>query len=160
MQYTIDRSKEIEKVFEKMFTKYFPQLKILNFLYTWRSKEKFIDGQIILAEVFKMSPRDRDLWGFDVRVEIFEDTWMTSNHKTRCKLAYHELCHIELSFKKGIEKKKKKNVKVDKEGRICFKIRSHDVALKRFISELKVFGLDEGEDRIRRFLNKVHKRVK
>lgn len=159
MQYTIDKSKGLEGIFEKIFTRYFPQLKILNFLYTWRSKEKFVDDQIVLAEVFKMSPRDRDLWGFDVRVEIFEDTWTTSNHKTRCKLAYHEICHIELLFKKGKEKKKK-NVKVDKEGRICFKIKSHDVALKRFVSELKVFGLEEDENKIRKFLNKVHKRVK
>lgn len=151
MKYVVDDTGALEKLFEEIMEKYFPGHKKLNYVYAWRDKEKYKDGKLILAEVIRCSPRDRDLFGKDVRIVVCETNFPSKKHARR-KLAYHELKHIELVFKDNGK------VKKDKEGRIVFKIVPHDLDIRRFEDELIKFGLDEGEEVIRKQLNAISKK--
>jgi len=157
MKFKVDESNRIEKVFNKVVEKEFPELGVLKFLYVWREQEKLVEGQLVVAEVFKLTTRDRDLWGFDVRVEVDETTWPKMDSDERRKLAFHELLHIRLQYETDDNGEENKDVvKYDSDERVCFYIEEHDLILKRFKRELKKFGLSSEEEKMRRFLNKVH----
>jgi len=159
MKFTIDETGKIKKVFEAVLEEYFEKLKILKFVYVWRDSEKFNDGQLIVAEVFKLSNKDRDLWGYDVRIEVFEDYWTKLDKEEKRRLAYHELTHVELEY--DVDKESGEDtddVKIDSEDRICFHMVDHDLVIKRFRKELKKFGLSGEEEEILDFLKRIDKK--
>lgn len=164
MKISIDKSGVLEKLIKELIKKLFPELGILNYLYTWRDTEKIYEGQIVMSKVYKLSNKDRDLFDFDCRFEVDENMWNSLSKKEKYKLAFHELCHIKIECEHEEEDKDKDEnenegrlARVDKEGRIIFHIVPHDVILMRFKKELKKFGMDKNEDKMRRFLNKVSK---
>jgi len=164
----IDKSDEIELRFTKVMTKFFPEFEALKFIYVWRMEPKYTEeDQIVVASVTKMSNKDRDLWGYDVKVEVDKEAWSTMTMSDRLKTAFHELLHIKLLYEESEEetetekarvKDKTKNIKLDKDDRVCFYMEGHDLVLNRFKRELQKFGLSSQEEEMRQFLNKVHKK--
>lgn len=163
MRFIKDKTGQLNKYFSKLIEDYFPELKALNFLYCWYDKSRYDDeNQLIVASVRKIGNRDRDLFGYDVCIEADMEHWDSIAEDDQFKIAYHELLHIKLEYVDVNEEEDtevEQEVKVDKDGRICFYIDSHDIVLKRFKTELKIFGLSADEEKVRRFLNAVHKRA-
>ena len=159
MKYHIDDTGKIKKVFERVLEEYYEKLKILKFAYVFRDKEKFDDGRLIAAEVGKLSNKDRDLWGYDVRVEVDEENWVKLDKEQKEKLAYHELMHVELEY--DVDKdsgEETDDIKIDNEDRICFHMKPHDLCIIRFKKELKKYGLSEAEEEVLDFLKRVDKK--
>lgn len=113
------------------------------------------EGGLIAAEVSKVSNRDRDLYGFDIRVEVDTEYWKKCLKEEKFKLAYHELSHISPVFVTAGDPDS--GIKEDKEGRLKYKLLQHDIVIKRFKAELEEFGLSKEEERMRRTLNKIAK---
>jgi len=167
--FKVDDTNDIEKIFTKILKKHFKELTVLNFLYVFRKNPTYDDGKVIAAEVFKLPVRDRDMWGYDVRVEAYSEYWEQATTKLKYRIAFHELSHIGLIYDNENEEDEESGevsannnpiVKEDKEGRIMFELLPHDLNLLRFEAELKKYGLNEEEDDMRLFLNKVHKHFK
>ncbi len=159
MQYRIDETNELEDIFLKSREENqekFKGLENLSYIYTWRDKERFDkeSGKLIVASVSKITNRDRDLYNHDVRIEVDENVWSTLTTEDKKKVAFHELLHVRIEICE-----ESNQIKVDKEGRVCFKLKSHDLSIERFEDELKKYGLSEEEDTIRRYLNKVYKKI-
>jgi hypothetical protein len=148
MKFELDTG-EIRKVYYSVIDEYFPFLQCLNFLFVVRDKERFSEGQLVIADTTKLSNRDRDLFGFDVRIETDINYWSKTTNQS--KIAYHELCHIEVE----LEDDETPKIKDD---RVVFHITPHDLCLKRFISELKLYGLTKDEEKIYRILRKIRKK--
>ena len=175
MKFTIDKKGKVEKLYKKVIDMYFPKLSVLEFIFVWRDKEKYNEGQLVVAETTKLSNRDRDLFGFDVRIETDEDNWPLLSENDKIKIAFHELSHIQLEYNKKkdnideddesdedsedneIEDVSAQNIKYDKEGRVSFHLKNHDLILKRFEAELWEFGLSRDEKNMLNLLNKVKK---
>jgi len=160
-KFVIDKNEDIKNVFDPVMEKYFPELLNLKFLYVWRTKEKMDNGKIVVADVTKLSNKDRDIWGYDVRVEVDNNEWSEYLPKDRKKLAYHELLHIILIYEDDEQEDgevtlKKKALKLDSDDRVCFSMKPHDISIERFRAELEKFGLSKEEREIRRFLNEVY----
>jgi len=161
VKFTIDETGKIKKVFERVIEEHYEKLKILKFVYVWRDTEKMDDGQVVHAEVFKLSNKDRDLWGYDVRVEVDENNWVKLDREHKERLAWHELYHIELEYEVDKESKEEtEDVRIDSEDRICFHCKTHDLIIRRFKKELKKFGLSEDEEEVLDFLKRIDKKFK
>lgn len=161
MKLTIDKTGKLEKTFNKVVEKHFEELSVLKFVYAWRDKEKLDEEGIpILAEVFKLPTKDRDLWNYDVRIEVDEERWQEKEKDEKRKVAYHELLHIILEYDEADPEKDRpvKTLKMDSENRVCFFITPHDIVIKRFEKEMRRYGLSDHEESVRRFLNKIHKK--
>lgn len=161
MKFTIDETGKIKKVFEEVMEQYFEPLKVLQFVYVWRDGDKFDDGRPIAAEVFKLSNKDRDLWGYDVRVEVADVIWAKYDKEEKRRLAYHELLHIELEYEVDKESgEATDDIKTDSEDRTCFYMNDHDLVIKRFRKEIKKFGLSGEEEEILDFLKRIDKKFR
>lgn len=150
MRFTVDKSGILEKAFGFVQNEDFVDLEVFKFIYVWFEGEKFTtEGNRIMAQVSKISNRDRDVWGFDIRVEVDRSIWKELSPNERKKLCYHELKHIVPIM----DKEDNNIVATDKEGRYKYKLVKHDISLLRFKDELKKFGLSGDEVEIRDFLN-------
>lgn len=240
MQFKKDKSGKLEKLVNQIIDKYRPDLKCLNFLCVWRYKEKITDGRLVLAEVFKLSNKNRDVFDYDVLLEVDQNAFKSSSAEERKQLIFHELEHVvveyqvdkdvdkgkgdkrskkksrssdersvktrgkrsreiteedieieESSHPENTKKGKKKPVKFglsaqevyehilqsldsvpigepvrDKNDRIVFSIRPHDIILQSsrffcstFFSEIMNFGVPEELEGLRLFLNYAKKQV-
>lgn len=158
MQYKTDKTGELDSVFSKVIANDFSVLKDLRFIYVFRNTPKNDEeGGLIEASVHKLSPRDRDVFNYDVCIEVDKDAWSEKDKKERRKLAYHELLHVKIDFINEEAPDEEKQPKLDKNDRVVFSLAKHDVVIKRFKKELLKFGLSEGEEKMRKFLNKVAK---
>lgn len=153
-----DNTGKLEKALQHVLQKYRPELGILRFLTTWRYKEKLDDGKVVEAEVFKMSPRDRDIFGYDVRLEIYSQTWHEMSKIEKIQTLYHELRHIQLNYLGVDADGNPVDVKLDKQGRISFKIVPHDIDFRRFHDELDLFGLLGDEKELITHLYKISRK--
>lgn len=153
-----DNTGKLDKALNHVLKKYRPELGVLRFLTTWRYKEKLDDGKVVEAEVFKMSPRDRDIFGYDVRLEIYSQTWHEMSKIEKIQTLYHELRHVQLNYSGVDEDGKPVDVKLDKQGRISFKIVPHDIDFRRFHDELDLFGLMGSEKELITHLYKISRR--
>ena len=138
-EYKEDKTGILEEIFTEVRNKYFEEFNCLRFQYIWRKKPKLSrEGLNIVGSVFRMSPKMRDLHGFDIQIEIHKDSF-PKDKKGRRKLAFHELKHIELKRDEDGE------ISVDKQGRIKYNLVPHDISILRFKDELDKFGVDDCE---------------
>jgi hypothetical protein len=159
MKFYFDDTGELEKYFEKIQLEHFASLAPVKWLYTWREGEKLDDeGRMIAASVRKLSSKDRDIFGYDVAIEVDADYWKKMKKKDKFRVAFHELLHVELEYDEDDEDFEEPFR--DNEGRVKIWMNDHDIVIKRFEAELKKFGLSKDENKIRRFLNKVYKKHK
>jgi len=147
---------ELQKIFDSVRDKHYPELNCLELQYVFRMKEKMHEGQLVYGSAEKISPRDRDLYGYDARVCIHKESWDDLNRSGKRKLAFHELMHFRLTPEDKAMPADEHNVKKDKAGRICYTLRPHDFSLMRFTEELEKFGLSDTEEYVRLELNRIH----
>ena len=177
MKFKRDKSGKLEKYVRNCIKKFRPDLECIEFLCVWRDKEKFDDGQLVMAEVQKLPPKYRDSFGYDVLLCVDMNAWKDLPKDEKKKVIFHELEHVKLEYdlEKSDDKENKTaqeifedllndelpegEPKVDKEGRTCLKIIPHNLKIARFKAELLRFGLSPDEDAIRQFLNYVYKKV-
>lgn len=182
MKFKKDKTGKLEKAVQWCIKKYRPDLACLNFLCVWRDKEKIHEGKLVLAEVYKLPNKTRDVFGYDVMLEVDSNYWNSASSEERKKLIVHEGLHIVVEYEldnseeKPKEEKKPKtsqeilesyladdtpvgNPKLDKGGRILYHLVPHSVSVERFHKELLIYGLSEEEEALRQFLNYVHKNV-
>lgn len=182
MQFQKDKTGELDKAVRYIIRKFRPDLDALEFICVWRDKEKIVDGKLVLAEVMKLSNKNRDIFGYDVMLEVDENAWASMSTPEKKKLIFHELQHIQLDHEGGEEIKEDTpkepekiemtaqamfekmisqedyipgDPKEDKQGRISFSIMPHNINTPRFTQELLHFGLSEEEEALRLFLNHV-----
>lgn len=149
MKFRKDSEGRIEKVFEAMMRKKFPDHSRLRYLYVWRlGHKKDPEGGYVIASVQKLHPRDRDVFGVDVRIEVDKKIWEEFSPDERKATAFHELQHIVLP-----EEEKK-----DAAGRQVFKLRKHNLVIRRFKEELEEFGMDKDSRDVYKFLRKMAKK--
>jgi hypothetical protein len=123
----------------------FISLKKLSILYAWVDppEEQASTGRILEGQVRKLTPRERDFFGFDIAIVVAESLWLQKTAQECQKLMWHELNHIQLDD----DFDEPQGLALDKAGRIVIKLRKHDLNLERFDGELRKFGVDEGEKR-------------
>lgn len=182
MQFNKDETGKLEKAVNYIVNKYRPDLKDVSFLCVWREEEKIEDGGLVLGEVAKLSNKNRDVFGYDVMLEVDRAAWDDSDKEEKKKLIFHELQHVKIEteaddknnedlphenktaqelFEERLEDSNaiKGEFKYDKQGRLKIKIRPHSLSVNRFNEELLIFGLSEEEEALRLFLNHVHDTV-
>jgi len=132
-------------------------LKNLNFLLVWREGKpaKDGDGGNIAAQVRVLPNRLRDLFGFDVEIEVCKDIWDRVDLKWKIRLLWHELRHFY------VEVDEDTNLPVkDKENRIAVSIVPHDLVIRTFKDEIIKFGVDIDEVDTFKFMYKTYSEVK
>lgn len=139
-----DRKKILKKVANKWIKseEEFHILKKLNILFTWRLGEtpEYNDEGLPLAAITKkLPPRERDVYGYDVEIRVFKDSWRRKNKKKQRITIWHELKHIDVEQGENFKPNR------DDDGRILFNLRKHDVFVATFEDEIKKFGL-QGRD--------------
>lgn len=167
MRFNRENTDALRKCFIWVMNKYQRHQQLLsaelNILYVWRIGEKFDDGKRVYAEVFKLSNRDRDIYGYDARIEVDAELWPTLTKQQKVRIADHELMHIMIEREGELDDDIEENseddtrdFRYDKEGRLCFHLVPHDVDIRRFTAEIMEYGLEEGEDELRKFLNTAY----
>lgn len=181
MKFKKDETGKLEKAVQWCIKKYRPDLECLSFLCVWRDKEKFHEGKLIEAEVSKISNANRDVFGYDVMLLVDINNYKSLSKEEKQKLIFHELQHVVVEYELSDKKKDDGEVddatpqmlfedmladnepigepKRDKQDRIIFKIRPHNVEIARFREELLMYGLSPDEEALRLFLNHVKKTV-
>ena len=135
-----DKKGELESVAKNLILneKTFKTLKNIVVLFVWRLGEsaRFDDeGRQIAATTRRLPTRERDIYGFDVEIEVFKQSWRRLSTKKKKRLMWHELQHIE------IEQGENFKIARDDDGRVVLHIRPHDVVITAFEDELKKYGL-------------------
>lgn len=130
-------SPEVAKICELLRAqkKRFRLLRPAKILYSFRTTVKTDDeGSIVLGEARKLQNRERDLYGYDFQICMHEESWNAMNAIQKRRICWHELNHcIVVCHFSG-------EPKYDKAGRIRISLRKHDIVLKTFLAELRVFG--------------------
>lgn len=182
MKFKKDESGKLDKAVTWVIKNKRPDLECLSFLCVWRDKEKLVDGKLVEAEVSKISNKNRDVFGYDVMLEVDLNNWKSLSVKQKKKLIFHELEHVQVEYmledsEKATDEDEEENEidskamfedmldisrpygepKRDKQDRVVFYIVPHDIELMRFRSELLTFGLSKDEEVLRQFLNYVKK---
>lgn len=171
MKFNYDNSGVLKKYVDICIEKYRNDIKDLNFLCAWRNKEKWEDGELVLAEVQKLPPKYRDTLGYDVALIVDANAWKNLKKQEKRKLIFHELEHVQLEYDKTeVTSKTVQEMfeaildddvqglpKYDSDDRIKIQIRDHNLVIKKFSKELLKFGLSEKDEAIRQFLNYVYK---
>lgn len=194
MKYTKD-DKTLPELANKVIQKYRPDLREVKFLFCWRDNAKYSDNLRILADVAKLSDRDRDLYGFDVRMTVDLEAFHLLNKAEKEKLMFHELEHVRVQlipdvaereedpqdkrYEVGEAEEKGETSKTaeeileelmtpdivdgepmyDNEGRIKIYMMGHDLDIRRFKSEMHLYGLSVEEEGMRRYLNYIHDNI-
>ena len=142
MKFHRDKSKKLDKIFEKVRKKYFRKtpLKHATILYCFWDSEKpktTPEGNIILGEARVLTPRERDVYGYDFCISIEASNWRATNLDGKVRLAWHELRHCIVLTEEGGKIPMK-----DKEDRLRIKVLPHDISINTFVEEIEQFGLD------------------
>lgn len=168
-----------------VINKFRPDLEELAFLCCWCDVPKKDGNMSVLADVFKLNNRDRDLYGYDLRLTVYTDRWEELDQVEREKLIFHELEHISVSLMSDLDDEEEEDEEEeipedektaeqvleellkpevregtplrDKDNRIMFSLVDHDIDIRRFKSEMLLYGLSEYENGIRKYLNKIYK---
>ena len=181
MKFKKDKSGQLEKAVSWCIKKYRKDLECLSFLCVWRDKEKIQDGKLVAAEVCKLSNKNRDVFDYDVMLEVDLEHWKSISKEEKKKLIFHELQHVKVAYELSEEKNPKEEQeqktaqeifeelldepdivgepKRDKQDRVVFSIIPHNLEVSRFKQELLTFGLSPEEEALRQFLNYVKKNV-
>jgi len=112
------------RIMEKLIEKHHNHLKDAKIAIAWRFGWKSdTDGHTVLGQAKKGSDLDRELHDHDFVILLNHERWNGSGftEDQMTALMDHELCHCEISKDTNGEPK------TDENGRICYRIRKHDV---------------------------------
>ena len=134
-----DKKKILRKIANEVAEeKSFHILNKINILFVWRLGDLpryDEESRQVLAQTRRLPSRERDVYGYDVEVEVFKQAWKRLGPKKQRRVIWHELNHIEIEQGENFKPNR------DKDGRILIEIRSHDVVITTFNAELDKFGL-------------------
>lgn len=136
-----DTSHELQSMYRKVVGedhKNFPELNLLRFLFTWREgkPEWSKDNQVIMAQVKKLPPRERDVYLFDIELRVWYDGYQEMNHKQKRRTIWHELRHVQVDLDEDFKPT------LDSENRIRFHLAPHDIVIRTFADEVEKFGVN------------------
>ena len=162
MKFYKDKSGDLGSIFKRVVAKHFKNdpitLAKIQYVF-WEGEKTTNDGRIIHGEARIPSPRERDIYGFDFIISVYDEYWNEdASARDKIRLAYHELNHCivmcEESTGKAFVPKR------DKEGRLKVKINPHDVNLNLFLGEVKLCGLADDEENFVEALSMTAKNFK
>lgn len=131
----------------------FPLLESVKILYTWVDPPRLdANGMEMLGQARKLPNNVRDVFGYDVLIEISANKWKELSEEEKSRLMWHELNHIMVKVSA------EGNVLQDSHGRVKLYIRKHDICFNTFSEELASFGLSREEMALVKTLTKVAKR--
>ena len=83
LKFERDKTKRLNKVFDKCRRKYFPKLRYVNINYIFRTvQEKDDEGRLVIGTARKLSNKDRDLYGYDFEISARHRIFKTKKHGT------------------------------------------------------------------------------
>ena len=151
MHYWCNKSEKTTVIYQKLIKRFFPELKMLNLLISFRDKEKKDDeGNVVVAEAKRVAVRERDLWGPDIEICADHEIWEKSNIADKYRIAFHELCHFSID-----KDDETGEVKLDDNNRVKVSLVKHDIVIKTFKREVEIFGLDGNDHELAVFMQEV-----
>jgi len=148
-----DKSKGLDRFLEKIMKKYYRNdpIHFAKVLYCfWIGEKKSPEGNDVLGFARILTPRERDIFGYDFLIAIDKKHWRKSKFIDRVRLAIHEIRHCIVVVDEETGEPKE-----DKDGRIKIKIRPHEISLNLFLYEVKKCGLSDGERKVVKSLLKA-----
>lgn len=147
------KDKKLEEFFEEVRKKEFPWLSIGNINYIFRSKTKLDkENRVIIGTASVLSPRERDLYGYDFQICIDETIWSIANKEEKEQIAWHELNHLIIKTTKNGEEL------YNSADRIKIAVRPHDIVIKTFAEEIRKFGPMKPEEKAITIMSKYIKK--
>lgn len=146
----VDPDGELKKLFEEVIAKEEDLLHLLQsdarILYTYRNNAMHDDeGEPIAAYAKSLGNRERDLYGFDFEINVFEEYWTELSSDQQYRLAHHELMHCKVEMEDG-------EPVTDDYNRLSIWIEPHDVVIKTFSKEIEIYGLGHDDMKVAKFL--------
>lgn len=161
MKHQLDNHNAIKKIFDAVVEEYPDDFDFVvrnaNFIFTFRDKPMYDDeGNPIAAQAKSVSNRERDLYGTDFEICVFEELWDTLTEKGKKRLVYHELMHCRVEPSEDSEDEPS----YDNDGRVVTYIEPHDLIIKTFKREIEVFGLQQMDVDVARFMSVHYKKYR
>jgi hypothetical protein len=161
VKFEVDRKEVIKKIFDKVIADYPDDFAFVaenaKFIFTFRDKPMRDDeGNMIAAFAKAVSNRERDIYGTDFEICVFEELWDELTAQQKEQLVYHEMLHCRVVEDEEIEGEPA----YDNDGRVIIYIEPHDVIVKTFKREIEVFGLQRRDLDVSKFLALHYKKYK
>lgn len=146
MKLQMDNKEVIKKTFDKVVEKYVDDFEFVinnaRFIFTFRNKPIYDDdGNEIAAQARKVANRERDLYGVDFEICVYEELWNELSETGKERLVYHELLHCAVEMELDEDEEETGNPAYDSEGRVSVYLVPHDIVIKTFKKEIETFGL-------------------
>lgn len=146
---------KVEKMARIIIKEHFPNLKHIKILYVMRAKPKPGEDDTIIAGTARVLPAKMvDIYGFNAEIELAKPVWDAMDAKQKRRLLWHELRHLQVEVGDDDEPI------LDKDGRISVHCDSHDISMKTFSDELRLFGLQSSDIKVLRTLAKIYRAYK
>lgn len=146
---------KVERMAKLLINEHFPHLKQVKILYCFRNKPRNGDDGTIIAGMARVLPAKlQDLWGYQAEIELARPVWEAMSTSRKRRLLWHELRHLQ------VEIDDEENPIEDKDGRVSLYCDDHDVHIKTFSDELRLFGLEKSDIKVLRTLYKIYKEYK
>jgi hypothetical protein len=146
---------KVERMAKLLINEHFPHLKTIKILYVFRAKAKPGEDGTVIAGMARVLPTKlQDLWGYQAEIELALPVWNAMSASRKRRLLWHELRHLQVELdddEKPIE---------DKEGRVALHCDDHDVHIRTFSDELRMFGLEKSDIKVLRTLYRIYKDYK
>lgn len=161
MKYELDNKNEIKKTFDAVVEEY-PDIfgfvvQNANFIFTFRDKPMYDDeGNPIAAQARSVNNRERDLYGTDFEICVYEELWSQLSPAGKKRLVFHELLHCRVEP----DEENEDEPAYDKDGRVVIYIEPHDLIIKTFKQEIETFGLQTMDLDVAKFLSVHYKKYK
>lgn len=138
INFMLDESGVLEKYVKELVRreKLFRLFDHIRFSYIWKLGDPEMDKEKrwLEASIRRLPSRERDVYGKDVELRVYQQWWQEKTHKQRVQLIYHELLHVHVQVDESL------TPLVDEDGRIKIEILSHDIVIVGFKHEWEKFG--------------------
>lgn len=146
---------KVEKMARILIKEHFPNLRHIKILYVMRAKPKAGEDNTVIAGTARVLPSKMvDIYGFNAEIELAKPIWDAMSSSQKRRLLWHELRHLQVEVNDDGEPE------LDKDGRISVSCDTHDIAMRTFSDELRLFGLQESDIKVLRTLSRIYKAYK
>jgi hypothetical protein len=106
---------DVSALAEEIIGDHHPHLAEARIFFLFRDEAQETRGKVVLGKASKMSEKESAIAGehFDFKIELAHDYWKPGSPAFRRALLDHELCHCD--------------AEEDEDGKLVYKMRSHDV---------------------------------
>ena len=138
INFMLDESGILEKYVRELIRreKSFHLFEHIRFLFVWKLGDPEMDKEKrwLEASIRRLPSRERDVYGRDVELLVYQQWWNEKTHKQRARLIYHELLHVNIQVDEAL------TPLIDDDGRVKIEILPHDLVITGFKSEWVKFG--------------------